>query len=373
MKKTLIAAALLAGFAGAAHAQSNVTLYGVIDIGLGYDKIKAGSDSNSRVGMINGVQNGGRWGLRGSEDLGDGLRAVFQLESGFTTSTGRSGQGGRLFGRHATLGLAGDSWGQLDFGRQTNMASKYFGDIDPMAAAYTQSNLGHGIGSVNTRRLSNMVMYRTPDIDGFQFGIGYSFNTEGRSGPGTPAPSGSFKTHDNVRSWTTGLRYQNGPLNVAVSYDEARDSDANRASFVVDGNKVKVYAIGATYDFEVVKVAAAYGRTSDGWLDGQDAAGGGSFGNAETFAKGFKANSYMAGLSAPLGDGGKVFTSVQIIKPKNNKLTGEDETTNVYSVGYTYELSKRTGLYSYVSYAKDYYFIDGVKSTAVGVGMRHRF
>jgi len=363
MKKTLLAAALLAGFAGVAQAQSNVTLYGIIDIGLGYNKAKIPNDANpnfgsrSRIGMINGTQNGGRWGLRGSEDLGDGLRAVFQLESGFTTSTGRSGPGGRLFGRHATLGLAGDSWGQLDFGRQTNMASKYFGDIDPMSAAYTQSNLGHGIGSVNTRRLSNMVMYRTPDIDGFQFGVGYSFNTEDAAG--------EFRTRHNNRSVTTGLRYLNGPLNVAVSYDQVRRADVKA--------KPKVYAIGATYDFEVVKVAAAYGRSSDGWLNAQNADGLPGFSQDEEFARGFKANAYMVGLSAPLGDGSKVFTSVQIIKPKNDKLTGDDETTNVYSVGYTYDLSKRTNLYSYVSYAKDYYFIDGVKSTAVGVGLRHRF
>jgi len=358
MKKTLLAAALLAGFAGAAHAQSNVTLYGIIDIGLGYNKIKAGSNSQSRIGMIDGVQNGSRWGLRGSEDLGDGLRAVFQLESGFSSRNGNPGQGQRLFGRQATLGLASDSWGQLDFGRQTNMASKYFGDIDPMAAAYTQSNLGHGIGSVNTRRLSNMVMYRTPDIDGFQFGIGYSFNTT----DGTQ----EFRTRHNNRSLTTGLRYLNGPLNVAVSFDQVRAANEKA--------KPKIYAIGATYDFEVVKVAAAYGRTSDGWMNGQEAEGFNTgFGAGEIFEKGFKANSYMLGLSAPLGDGSKVFTSVQIIKPKNNKLTGDDETTNVYSVGYTYDLSKRTNLYSYVSHATDYYFVDGVKSTAVGVGLRHRF
>jgi len=367
MKKTLIAASLLAGFAGAAHAQSNVTLYGVVDIGLGYNKVKlpkninANYGSQSRLGMIDGVQNGSRWGLRGSEDLGDGLRAVFQLESGFNSRTGSAGQGGRLFGRHATLGLAGDSWGQLDFGRQTNMASKYFGDIDPMSAAYTQSNLGHGIGSVNTRRLSNMVMYRTPDISGFQFGIGYSFNTQG-------AGAEDFRTRHNNRSLTTGLRYLNGPLNIAVSFD--RIGVANQKA------KPTIYAIGATYDFEVVKVAAAYGRTSDGWMNGQEAQGLTSGWDGELFAKGFKANSYMLGLSAPLGDGSKVFTSWQHIKPKNNKLvmvTADDETTNVYSVGYTYDLSKRTNLYSYASYATNYYFTDGVKSTAVGVGLRHRF
>jgi len=164
---------------------------------------------------------------------------------------------------------------------------------------------------------------------------------------------------------TTGLRYLNGPLNIAVSFDQIRAADEKA--------KPKIYAIGATYDFEVVKVAAAYGRTSDGWMNGQEAMGFNTGIEGETFERGFRANSYMLGLSAPLGDGSKVFTSWQHIKPKNDKLTNDDETTNVYSVGYTYDLSKRTNLYSYVSYATDYYFIDGVKSTAVGVGLRHRF
>lgn len=102
MKKTLLAAALLAGFAGVAQAETSVTLYGIIDTGLGYNKISGAAAegvNGSRFGMINGVQNGSRWGLRGSEDLGDGLRAVFQLESGFNSGNGNSAQGGRLFGR----------------------------------------------------------------------------------------------------------------------------------------------------------------------------------------------------------------------------------------------------------------------------------
>jgi len=370
MKKTLLAAALLVGFAGAVHAQSNVTLYGIIDIGLGYNKIKVPGNNNasgSRIGMVDGVQNGSRWGLRGSEDLGDGLRAVFQLENGFSSRNGTLGQNDRLFGRHATLGLASDSWGQLDLGRQTNMASKYFGSIDPFSAAYTQSNLGHGISSANTRRLSNMVMYRTPDIAGFQFGIGYSFRT-GNSAEG-------FRTDNNVRSLTTGARYLNGPVNVAVSYDQVRNANG--------ANKAKVYAVGATYDLEVVKLAAAYARTSDGWMDGQNVTGLNSYSTGinagERFAKGFRANSYMLGLTAPINEGSKVFTSWQHIKPKNDNLMGQtgtkknDETSNVYSVGYTYDFSKRTNLYTYASYVTDYAFVDGAKSTAVAVGLRHRF
>jgi len=358
MKKTLLAAALLAGFAGAAHAQTSVTLFGVADAGLGYNKIKVpGAGSSSRIGMINGVQNGSRWGLRGAEDLGDGLRAVFHLESGFTVSDGRSAQGGRLFGRQATVGLASDSWGLLEFGRQPNIASKYLAPIDPFGTAFNQANIGHSISSANTRRLDNLVLYRTPDIEGFQLGVGYSFQT----GNG----DADFSTHQNSRSITAGIRYLNGPLNVAVAYDQARNSNSE--------NKAKVYALGASYDFEVVKVAAAYARTSDGWLDGQGTLGLGNDYSTETYAKGFRANSFMLGLTAPIDNNSRVFTSFQLVKPKNDRLTGDDETSNVYSVGYTYDLSKRTSLYAYASHVTDYAFLDGAKSTATGVGIRHRF
>src|SRR3546814_692951 len=158
MKKTLLAAALLAGFAGVAQAETSVTLYGLIDTGIGYNKVKGDGFDGSRIGMINGVQNGSRWGLRGTEDLGDGLQAVFQLESGFNSGNGSSAQGGRLFGRQATIGLQSDSWGRLDFGRQTNIASKYFGSIDPFGAGFGQANIDVGLSAANTQRYDNMIM-----------------------------------------------------------------------------------------------------------------------------------------------------------------------------------------------------------------------
>ncbi|AZS78157.1 MULTISPECIES: porin [Achromobacter] len=369
MKKTLLAAALLAGFAGVAQAETSVTLYGIIDTGLGYNKISGAGDANgSRFGMINGVQNGSRWGLRGSEDLGDGLRAVFQLESGFDSGNGRSAQGGRLFGRQATVGLASDSWGQLDFGRQTNIASKYFGSIDPFGAGFGQANIGVGLSAANTQRYDNMVMYQTPSFSGFQFGVGYSFNADD-----TDTAETGWRTADNTRAITTGLRYVNGPLNVALTYDQLNAS--NKLPTAQTDATPRMYALGASYDFEVVKLALAYGRTTDGWFAGQgvnsDAGNIGFGGNL--FADGFKSNSYMVGLSAPIGGASKLFGSWQMVDPSNDKLTGGDETMNVFSLGYTYDLSKRTNLYAYGSYAKDYAFIDGVKSTAVGVGVRHRF
>ncbi|MCU6615017.1 porin [Achromobacter mucicolens] len=379
MKKTLLAAALLAGFAGVAQAETSVTLYGIIDTGIGYNKA-SGSYTNaagarvdldgSRVGMINGVQNGSRWGLRGSEDLGDGLRAVFQLESGFDSGNGRSAQGGRLFGRQATVGLASDSWGQLDFGRQTNIASKYFGSIDPFGAGFGQANIGTGMSAANTQRYDNMVMYQTPSFSGFQFGVGYSFSADD-----TKTAETGFRTANNTRAITTGLRYVNGPLNVALSYDQLNASN-NLSSAQTDATP-RSYMIGGSYDFEVVKLALAYARTTDGWFAGPGVNGNsvlsGTFGTSNTFADGFKANSYLVGLSAPIGGASNLFGSWQRIDPSNSNLTGDDSNMNVYSLGYTYDLSKRTNLYAYGSYSTNYAFLDDVKSTAVGIGVRHRF
>lgn len=366
MKKTLLAAALLAGFAGVAQAETSVTLYGIIDTGIGYNKISGGKDhgitNGTRYGMINGVQNGSRWGLRGTEDLGDGLQAVFQLESGFDSGNGKSAQGNRLFGRQATIGLQSDSWGRLDLGRQTNISSKYFGSIDPFGAGFGQANIGVGLSAANTVRYDNMIMYQTPSFSGFQFGVGYSFNTDTNH-------SNNYHTTENVRAITAGLRYQNGPLNVAFSFDQLNDEHSNHESA-----KPRMYGLGASYDFEVVKLALAYARTTDGWfagpaVNGNNLLGGQSF----AFADGFRANSYMVGLTAPIGGASKIFGSWQMVDPNNDKLTGGDETMNVFSLGYTYDLSKRTNLYAYGSYAKDYAFLDGLKSTAIGVGLRHRF
>ncbi len=368
MKKTLLAAALLAGFAGVAQAETSVTLYGIIDTGIGYNKVKGDGFDGSRIGMINGVQNGSRWGLRGTEDLGDGLQAVFQLESGFDSGNGKSAQGGRLFGRQATIGLQSDSWGRLDFGRQTNITSKYFGSIDPFGAGFGQANIGMGISAANTVRWDNMVMYQTPSFSGFQFGVGYSFSVDDNGGDERVG----FRTADNVRGITTGLRYVNGPLNVALSYDQLNASN-NQSQDAVDATP-RSYGIGASYDFEVVKLSLAYARTTDGWFGGQGINGvDGSVLTSNVFADGFKANSYMVGLSAPIGGASKLFGSWQMVDPSNDKLTGGEEKMNVFSLGYTYDLSKRTNLYAYGSYAKNYAFIDDVKSTAVGVGIRHRF
>src|SRR5512141_1736497 len=117
MKKSLVALALMGAFSGAAFAQSNVTLYGILDVNIQRNDPKEGTcyatvsgvgtpvSCGTTTGINGGHQSGNRWGVRGSEALGGGLNAIFTLESGFNIDTGTSGQGGRLFGRQAWAGL----------------------------------------------------------------------------------------------------------------------------------------------------------------------------------------------------------------------------------------------------------------------------
>ena len=126
MKKTRIALLALPLLAGAAHAQSSVTLYGFVDAGLVYVNNQSG---HSNVETITGQTSGSRWGLRGSEDLGGGLKAIFTLENGFDTSNGKLLQGGREFGRQAFVGLSSDTWGAVTLGRQYDPMTELVGEI----------------------------------------------------------------------------------------------------------------------------------------------------------------------------------------------------------------------------------------------------
>ncbi|MFM9929225.1 porin [Achromobacter xylosoxidans] len=370
MKKTLLAVALLTGFAGAAQAADSVTLYGLIDAGIGYEKVKFNGNSQSRVAGVQGVSSGSRFGLRGSEDLGDGLRAVFNLEGGFGPMNGQSLQSGRLWGRQATVGLDSDSWGRLEFGRQTNLASKYFGSIDPFSIRYNNANLGTTFSSANTMRLDNMVLYQTPSMDGFKIGVGYSFSADDSV---SDDKQKGFATGNNNRVLTAGVQYLNGPLNLAAAYD--RFNPSNDTLGGKSSSRIQEYIVGGTYDFEVVKVAAAFSQTRDGWFLGQNMGttpdGMQKFGTFK-LEDGFRANSYMIGATVPLGRHA-VFGSWQRATPSNDKLTGDDATFNVYSLGYTYDFTKRTNLYAYASYADNYAFQRDASDTAFAVGLRHRF
>ena len=372
MKKTLLAAALALGFAGVAQAETSVTLYGVVDGGIGYTRFKHDSGIKAtKTGLIDGVQNGNRWGLRGSEDLGNGLRAIFQLESGYSLADGSSAQGGRLFGREASLGLQSDNWGTLKLGRQTNFASRFLGGVaSPFGDAFKEAHVGSSFTSMATVRSDNMVTYETPSFSGFRFGVGYSFNTNGSQNwdvkglpTGVPNPDDS-----NRKLITTALLYANGPIAVGASYDQL---DAENWD-----SKVKAWNLAGSYDFEVVKLHLGFGQERKGTL----AARGVNFGSGISIGHGagflhdsYKANNYSVGLSAPVGTG-NIMVGWQSSRLSSGafKDAAEENSQNLYSIGYTYPFSKRTNLYAVGTYGDGYAFTD-TDVTQVIVGLRHRF
>jgi len=129
MKLQIAAGLALAGMSATAWAQSSVTLYGIVDTGIEYvSHADAAGDSVVRMPGITG-EVPSRWGLRGKEDLGGGLSAIFALESGFNMRSGTLNQGGRLFGRQAWVGLS-SPYGNLTFGRQYTMTYWALADAD---------------------------------------------------------------------------------------------------------------------------------------------------------------------------------------------------------------------------------------------------
>jgi GBP family porin len=378
MKKTLLAAALLAGFAGAASAQSSVTLYGVLDGGLRYSSVSLANGTGvTNFGAAYGVQSGSRWGMRGVESLGNGNNAMFQIESGFDNGNGTMGQGGRLFGRASWVGLQNNAWGDVRLGRMTNLTSDWLvGGLDPFAAGFGQLNMGHAFTSGNTLRLDNVLMYRTPVMSGFQAGLGYSFATGLTSNGGTTGYG--FATSNNSRQITAGLKYANGPFYAAATYEKAYAAE----STAMNGQSVNNWNIGGSYDLKVVKLGVAYGQTRDGFWAGSGAGGAGATlalnpaGNtsALVFAPSVGYNSYIVGATIPVNAVSRVLLSWTMIAPNTNmKDAYNAQNQSSFNLGYTYDFTKRTNLYTYVGQSQNYATVDTAKSTVVGVGIRHQF
>jgi predicted porin len=378
MKKTLLAAALLAGFAGAASAQSSVTLYGVLDGGLRYQQVSlANGDGVNNFGLAYGQQSGNRWGMKGVESLGNGNNAIFMIESGFDLGNGTSQQGGRLFGRQSWMGLENKSWGQVRLGRMLSLTTDYLVNaVDPFGAGFGQLNMGHAFTSGNTVRLDNTLMYKTPVMSGFEAGLGYSFATGLTSNGGTTGYG--FATSNNSRQLTVGAKYANGPFYAAASYEKAYAAETSAQN----GNSVNNWNIAGSYDFKVLKLAVGYGQTRDGFWAGSGAGGTGASlavapngsTNALVFAPSVGYNSYIVGATVPVNAVSRVLLSWTMIAPNTNmKDAYNAQNQSSFNLGYTYDFTKRTNLYTYIGQSVNYATIDTAKSTIVGLGMRHNF
>jgi len=389
MKKTLLAAALLAGFAGAASAQSSVTLYGIVDIGILSQTLKSGdnfppSQTKNKTGMASGQQSGSRWGLKGVEDLGNGLSANFVYESSVSSNTGSSKTG---FTRQSTLGVSSKSWGSVDLGRRTTPGTVAFAGIDPFGNGFGTAAIDSSMGMAFAR-YSNMIMYSTPNLNGFSGNIGYSFDAGGTNVGQVPDPSkfenkfDAYNSTTKTRAFGLGLRYGNGPLVVAGTYDAIMPPTwaAGAGAATQDAATVKQWNLGATYDFKVVKAHVAYGQNIDGILEGTNTLNNFNDGGDQNSAGGYgflagaRTTSWMAGLSAPVGASGSVFLSWQQMSAGGSfKDLGYTATQNVGSIGYTYNMSKRTNLYAYYSYMSNVGMLSGAQSNSLGVGVRHKF
>ncbi|GGX01151.1 porin [Pigmentiphaga litoralis] len=332
MKKTLLAAALLAGFAGAANAQSNVTLYGIADIGFQNEKTEGQS---SRSALDSGLGAQSRWGIRGSEDIGNGLKAIFQLESGFQLDDGASTQG-RLFGRYAFVGLESARAGRLTLGRTTNLGFMWAaGIVNPFGLSYSRSavstTFGYNTGDFGAgSRVNNSAYYYSPVIAGFQGAVGYSFQTGTAGAEQEVAGNGN-----NNRMLDVGLKYENGPLKGVATYSYANLSGPLEAAN--GGEKPQNLIVGASYDFGVVAAYAGWSHMKNPLNNvGANLVTSGVPSAANQFANLYgNDNAYTLGLSAPLG-AGKVMAAYQYTT--KSEIDG-------YSVGYVYDLSKRTNVY----------------------------
>lgn len=402
MKKTLLAAALVAGFAGVAHAESSVTLYGLVDAGYGYSNIESkgrgdypnGKVSTREFGVQSGVMNGNRWGLKGKEDLGNGTSAIFVLESGFDLGDGTSSQGGRLFGRQAYVGLTGESWGTFTIGRQYNAGDGFVSPIDPFGTGGGLASATTVFGDSLSDRYDRVIKYVTPNFSGFQFGIGLVHDDTRTKYSGD---FGNFKVTERNIGVTTGLGFTSGPLYLGASFDYL-DSKITVNNVTQPRNKPKAWNVGGTYDFDVVKLHLMYGGQNGGSIGGIGGLAANPIGLIESFGsveldayqgRGLRQHSWLAGLSAPVGDAGKLMFSYagNTIKNNWNENAAGNNGENIkvkshnFALGYRHSLSKRTSVYGVATYgwanAKERQdnFYGKVKTTATSavVGLQHRF
>jgi predicted porin len=257
MKKRM-AALGLGVLATAAHAQSSVTLYGLLDAGISYVNHAATTTggSASKVKLDDGVIQGNRWGMRGTEDLGGGLSAIFDLEGGLSVANGTSAQGGTLFGRQAWVGLSKVGVGSLTFGRQYSFSTDYISKY--AAGGLTIGNYAFHINDVDqltSSRINNAVKFASANFAGLTFGamFGFSNSTDfsGNAAGGTTAApiAGSSRTV------SFGANYDNGPFGAGVAYTDISYPGAASPAFPVTIANVNT---GGAKDLRTIGVGTRY-------------------------------------------------------------------------------------------------------------------
>ncbi|WP_232446469.1 porin [Burkholderia ubonensis] len=269
-----VVAACLAGFgAGAAHAQSSVTLYGLIDTSITYANNQrthgAGSPGSSSWSMTSGAQNASRWGIRGSENLGGGMSAIFALENGFSGTTGALSQKGvDMFGRQAWVGLNSKTAGSLTFGRQYDLILDFVTPLGASGPGWGGNLAVHPYDNDDSNRnirINNSVKYTSPTYHGLTFGLMYGFSNT----------AGQFA---NNAAWSAGVSYANGPLKLGAGYLKInRDrnlANPNGALSTVDGSATitggsqQIWSVAGRYAFGLHSVGLGWSHSATDGVTG---------------------------------------------------------------------------------------------------------
>jgi len=392
MKKTLLAAALLAGFAGAASAQSSVTLYGVLDGGVRYQNWNLSNGpfskvdiSTSSIAVVSGTQSTSRFGVRGVEDLGSGNQAVWNLEGQVNVNDGSAGSYSQ-WQRTSIVGLRNDAWGQVDIGRQLNLAFKFAGaPIDSAFGVNAPIINISGVMGITAVRQSNMLMYQSPSFSGFKFGAQYSFNTglttatqaANGSASNNTATGSSFDTGNNMRNISGAVSYENSGFYVTGVYDKFTPASNTVAG--ANGGGVSSWIVAAAYDAKVAKVGVAYNQVRGGLINGASTSTVSSdisnpFNNGGiVFADGAGTNAWNINVSAPVGASGTVMAAYQGMSATGIVADVGGATQNTFGLGYSYAFTKRTNVYAIYSYVNNYQNIAGLSGNTGTVGIRHAF
>jgi predicted porin len=254
-EKLFIMAALLGG-SGFVHAQSSVTLYGIINEAITYSSNQGG---HSAVQLTGNGEYGSRWGLRGAEDLGGGTKAIFTLENGFNPVNGALGQNNRMFGRQAFVGFSNPDYGTLTFGRQYDAI---VGTLQTMTSngAWGGVMFSHPYDNDNTDdylRVNNSIKYVSPNFKGFTGTAMYAFSN---------AP-GAFA---NNRMWSVGGIYSLGAFSIAAAYSLYDEPGVNTTANVntngaitccdapITSKREQIAGIGASYVIGPAKLSLMY-------------------------------------------------------------------------------------------------------------------
>lgn len=400
MKKTVAAVAVLGAFAGSALA-ADVTLYGVVDAGLVYthlDQDVQGVDATDKFEMKSGNQAGSRWGLKGVEDLGNGVQVGFILESGFNVDDGSFRTANTLFDREASLFVQG-GFGKVAFGKLGSIVQgvSSWGKVGSVSAFGTSfGNYAAQAGAIfaTSTVYDNMIAYSTPSFGGVtvyaQYSMGKSQSQSWDADNEKWKPTMVENESSTDRYYAIGAEYANGPAKLFFAVDSTNYASWTPVSGGTSATDKPVYGVkdtddsltvtlGGNYDFNVAKLYAGvqyFDEVAGKWIG----ASANKPGKVKGWAATVSASAPVAGGNAMLGVGYTDASAADSVTDNGNSARDFDLSRWVVSAGYTYNLSKRTNLYGVASYMQDKLEpsaagAEDVKPTAttVMVGLRHRF